>query len=323
MYDFERRLAASRGFAAFCGTDEAGRGPLAGPVYAAAVCLDGARIEGLNDSKKLSPKRREELYEEICARAKYAVAFAGVDEIERLNILGASQLAMNRAVSELISKVRSEAVLVDGNVARGFPIPAICVVGGDSKCASIAAASILAKVSRDRAMEKLELVYPGYGFAQHKGYPTKQHYEAIRKLGPTPIHRMSFLRKLFAEEKHTQNDDARFRGALGEDLALESLEHAGYTLVERNFRSYSGEIDLIVRNDAYIVFVEVKLRKDRRFADAAEYVDRRKTERIRKTAEFWLMKNPCPLQPRFDVVEVYQNSAAGSETEINHIIGAF
>lgn len=332
MYDYETQLAANRGFAAFCGTDEAGRGPLAGPVYAAAVCLDGARIEGLNDSKKLSAKKRDSLYEEICTKAKYAIAYSDVDEIERLNILGASQLAMQRAVSELVLKVRSEVVLVDGNIARGFPIPAICVVGGDSKCASIAAASILAKVSRDRVMEKLELTYPGYGFAQHKGYPTKQHYEALRKLGPSPIHRMSFLKNLFAESNLQSNKarmvgtierNSRERGSFGEDIALESLERAGYTLVERNFRSYSGEIDIIVRKDAYIVFVEVKLRKNRRFADAAEYVDHRKISRIRKTAEYWLMKNSCPLQPRFDVVEIYHNDSTDSEIEINHIIGAF
>lgn len=322
MYESEKRLAEARGFSIFCGTDEAGRGPLAGPVYAAAVYLGGVRIDGLNDSKKLSAKKRMLLCDEICTKAEYAVASADVGEIDRLNILEASQLAMRRAVSELIGKVRADTVLVDGNIARDFPIPAICVTGGDAKCASIAAASILAKVFRDRVMEELDLLYPGYGFAKHKGYPTRQHYEALRELGPSPVHRMSFLRKTFGRES-PRNDLARSRGARGEDIALRELESAGYTLVERNFRSYSGEIDLIMKDGPSIVFIEVKLRKNRQFAAAAENVDRRKIERIRKTAEYWLMKNPCSAQPRFDVVEVYAAGDPGSAAEINHIVGAF
>jgi ribonuclease HII len=290
-------------------------------VYAAAVCLGGARFEGLNDSKKLSAKKRDVLFDQICEKTSYAIASSSVEEIERLNILGASQLAMQRAVRELCGKAESGVVLVDGNIARGFHIPAICVVGGDAKCASIAAASILAKVSRDREMEKLDLLFPGYGFAKHKGYPTEEHYGAIRKLGPSPIHRMSFLKKLYGEPKSAQTN--RFRGGQGEELALRSLERAGYIPVERNFRSYSGEIDLIVKNDRFIVFVEVKLRKDRSFAEAAEFVDSRKIGRIKKTAEFWMMKNSVALQPRFDVIEVYTDSDDMTDAEINHIIGAF
>ena len=184
------------GVRSICGVDEAGRGPLAGPVCAAAVVLPrGAIIEGLNDSKKLSEKRREALFDEICDKAlEYSIAFASVEEIEELNILNATFLAMNRAISGL--GTAPELALIDGNQTRGIDIPCRSVVGGDGKCADIAAASILAKVSRDRVMREMDRLYPGYGFAVHKGYGTKQHYAAIRELGATPIHRMSFLRKM-------------------------------------------------------------------------------------------------------------------------------
>ena len=184
------------GVCSICGVDEAGRGPLAGPVCAAAVVLPrGAVIEGLNDSKKLSEKRREALFDEICDKAlEYSIAFASVEEIEELNILNATFLAMNRAISGL--DTAPELALIDGNQTRGIDFPCRSVVGGDGKCADIAAASILAKVSRDRVMREMDRLYPGYGFAVHKGYGTKQHYAAIRELGATPIHRMSFLRKM-------------------------------------------------------------------------------------------------------------------------------
>ena len=184
------------GVRSICGVDEAGRGPLAGPVCAAAVVLPRrAVIEGLNDSKKLSEKRREELFDEICEKAlEYNIAFASVEEIEELNILNATFLAMNRAISGL--DTTPELALIDGNQTRGIDFPCRSVVGGDGKCADIAAASILAKVSRDRVMREMDRLYPGYGFAVHKGYGTKQHYAAIRELGATPIHRMSFLRKM-------------------------------------------------------------------------------------------------------------------------------
>ncbi len=180
----------------FCGCDEAGRGPLAGPVYAAAVILPrGLLIDGLNDSKKLSPVKREQLYEQIRAQSlDYATAFASVEEIEERNILAASMLAMQRAIGGL--RRLPDGALVDGNIARGFPVPAFPVIGGDGKCPSIAAASILAKVERDRFCQELDRLYPQYGFALHKGYATKVHREAILRYGPCLAHRMSFLRKL-------------------------------------------------------------------------------------------------------------------------------
>lgn len=182
-----------------CGCDEAGRGPLAGPVFAAAVVLPkDLVIEGLNDSKKLNEKTRELLFEQIRKEAvTYAIAHAEVYEIEAINILNASMLAMRRAVEQL--RVKPDLALVDGNIARDFPIPAQPVIKGDGIIPSIAAASILAKVARDRFCLEMEKFYPGYGFAKNKGYATKEHKAAIIKLGPCPVHRKSFLRKTLGD----------------------------------------------------------------------------------------------------------------------------
>ena len=179
-----------------CGVDEAGRGPLAGPVCAAAVVLplDWEPV-GLNDSKKLTPARREALYDEITALAvAWSVAYGSLEEIEELNILRATFLAMNRAVAAL--SLKPDFALVDGNRDPGLGIPTRCEIKGDGRYACIAAASVLAKVSRDRLMEEADALYPEYGFSQHKGYGTKAHYEAIAKYGLSPIHRPSFLKKV-------------------------------------------------------------------------------------------------------------------------------
>ena len=195
LWSLENEIYDS-GLCPLCGVDEAGRGPLAGPVCAAAVILPrGETIEGLNDSKKLSEKKREALYDEIVRRALcYGIAFATVEEIERFNILEATFLAMNRAIEKLA--VVPALALIDGNRSKGITVPSRCVIGGDGKCADIAAASILAKVTRDRYMLEMDGKYPQYGFAKHKGYGTAAHYAAIRAYGPSPIHRMSFLRKM-------------------------------------------------------------------------------------------------------------------------------
>lgn len=184
------------GVETLCGVDEAGRGSLAGPVCAAAVILPrDIDIPGLDDSKKLSAKKREALYDVICCEAvSYSVAFATVEEIESLNILGATFLAMNRAISAL--SVTPELALIDGNRNSGIEMPSRCVVKGDSKCADIAAASILAKVTRDRYMLELDKQYPQYKFFRHKGYGTKLHYEMLREYGASEVHRKSFLRKM-------------------------------------------------------------------------------------------------------------------------------
>lgn len=179
-----------------CGVDEAGRGPLAGPVYAAAVILPfGVDISGLNDSKKLSAGKREDLYKVIIDKAvSYAVASADHKEVDELNILNATYLAMNRAIGAL--SVQPYISLIDGNRNSGIDFDNRCVIGGDGISASIAAASILAKVSRDRYMIKISEKYPEYAFEKHKGYGTKLHYKKLRENGPSEIHRVSFLKRL-------------------------------------------------------------------------------------------------------------------------------
>ena len=195
LWKLENEIA-EEGFSLLCGVDEAGRGPLAGPVCAAACILPrNLEIPGLNDSKKLSPQKREALYDVIIKSAvSYGIAFATVEEIESLNILNATFLAMNRALSQL--SPQPALALIDGNRNSGISIPSRCVVKGDSLCADIAAASVLAKVTRDRYMLTMAEQYPEYGFEKHKGYGTVQHYAALRQFGPSPIHRPSFLRKM-------------------------------------------------------------------------------------------------------------------------------
>ena len=189
-----------RGVTVICGVDEAGRGPLAGPVCAAAVILPkGLEIPGLNDSKKLTDKKRRELMPVIKEQAlAYGIAFATHEEIDQINILQATFLAMERAMQQL--NIRPELALIDGNRQKDFGINVETVVKGDSRSANIAAASVLAKVTRDDYMEAMALEYPGYGFEVHKGYGTKAHYEALRALGPCPIHRMTFLKKFYGTE---------------------------------------------------------------------------------------------------------------------------
>lgn len=188
-----------KGIVTICGVDEAGRGPLAGPVCAAAVILPRElEIPGLNDSKKLTDKRRRELAPIIKEQAlAYGIAFATHEEIDQINILQATFLAMERALEQL--KIRPELALIDGNRQKDFGINVETVVKGDSRSANIAAASVLAKVTRDDYMEAMALEYPGYGFEIHKGYGTKAHYEALRNLGASPIHRMSFLKKFYGQ----------------------------------------------------------------------------------------------------------------------------
>ena len=194
-YKLEKELL-EQGFTAVCGVDEAGRGPLCGPVVAAACILPvGFEMAELNDSKKLTEKKREKLFDIIRENAiAYCIAEASVEEIDRLNILEADLLAMRRAIDGL--SVKADFALIDGNIARDFQIPAKAVVHGDAISPSIAAASILAKVTRDRACIELDQAYPQYGIAKHKGYGTKAHMQALREHGPSPIHRKQFIRFL-------------------------------------------------------------------------------------------------------------------------------
>ena len=190
-----------RGFPMVCGVDEAGRGPLCGPVVAAAVILPtGLVIDGLNDSKKLTEKKREKLFDIICEEAlAYSIAEASVEEINATNILEATLLAMRRAILSL--PIPANAALIDGNVSRDFPLPAQAVIHGDAISPSIAAASILAKVTRDRQCAELHQAFPQYGILKHKGYGTKEHMEALRTYGPSPIHRTKFIRFLEDDSK--------------------------------------------------------------------------------------------------------------------------
>ena len=194
-YTLEEELA-EQGFRAVCGVDEAGRGPLCGPVVAAAVILpQGLYLEGLNDSKKLTEKKREALYDAICKNAlAYAIAEGSVEEINETNILEATLGAMRKAIATL--PIEADFALIDGNISRGFSIPAKAVVHGDAISPSIAAASILAKVTRDRMCIELDRQYPQYGIAKHKGYGTKDHMAALRTYGPAPIYRTNFIRFL-------------------------------------------------------------------------------------------------------------------------------
>lgn len=199
MWEIEDECRAE-GYAVICGVDEAGRGPLAGPVCAAAVILpEHHQIPGLNDSKKLTDKKRRELFPLIKEQAiAYGIGMASHQEIDEINILQATYLAMERALAQL--NVKPDMALIDGNRAKDFGLPVRTVVKGDSLSASIAAASILAKVTRDDLMVEMAGEYPGYGFEVHKGYGTKAHYEALRTQGPCAIHRMSFLKKFYGEK---------------------------------------------------------------------------------------------------------------------------
>ena len=196
MWEIEDSL----GLRLICGVDEAGRGPLAGPVCAAAVILpEHLQIPGLNDSKKLTDKKRRELFPVIQEQAiAYGIGLASESEIDEINILQATFLAMRRALGQLT--VRPEIALIDGNRETDFGLPVKTVVKGDSLSANIAAASILAKVTRDNLMMELAQQYPEYGFEIHKGYGTKAHYEALRTYGPCPIHRKTFLKKFYGEK---------------------------------------------------------------------------------------------------------------------------
>ena len=197
-YSIEKQYN-DEGFSVVCGVDEAGRGPLCGPVVAAACILpDGLYIEGLNDSKKLTEKKREKLFDVIKESAiAYCIAEASVEEINELNILEADLLAMRRAIDGL--SIKPDLALIDGNIARDFQIPAVPVIKGDATSMNIAAASILAKVTRDRMCIDLDRDYPEYGIAKHKGYGTKDHMNALRTYGPSPIHRKQFIRFLDKE----------------------------------------------------------------------------------------------------------------------------
>ena len=288
LFEFDKNYGVN----SLCGVDEAGRGPLAGPVVAAAVILKPDAetfLSEVNDSKKLSEKKREKLYDKIIENSlNYAIGIVDVDYIEKFNILQATFLAMKKAV-----------------------------IKGDSKSASIAAASIIAKVTRDRMMIEFHKKYPNYGFDRHKGYGTKEHYSNIIKYGVTPIHRMSFLKKIREKIPTVQS----INGQLGEKITYEWLKRNKYNVIAKNYKSEYGEIDLIAIKDDYICFVEVKLRSENCGYSPKESVNLAKQKKIIKTAISFLKKHPCKYQPRFDVSEIVKTNTG--DFKIDYIRNAF
>ena len=291
-----------------CGIDEAGRGPLAGPVAAAAVILpEGLVLPWLNDSKKVTPKRRLVLFNEIKEKAlAWSVVMIPPERIDEINILQATYEAMRLAVSRL--RVRPGVLVNDAVTIPGMDILQVPVIKGDAKCASIAAASILAKVTRDAYMEKMDEKYPEYGFAGHKGYGTKAHCEAIAKYGPCPIHRRSFLGNILGRQDSLSDmaePDRRALGAAKEEKAALYLERQGVHILERNFRDRNGEIDIIGEEGDTLIFVEVKYRNSSAFGGPAEAVTKEKQKKISGTALYYLHLHGISCrQVRFDVVAV-------------------
>ena len=298
--DAAARRAGARWLA---GIDEAGRGPLAGPVVAAAVVLPRRYLlPGLDDSKRVPERRRGELFDRLlCDCLAHGVGTASVEDIEAQGIVKAAFLAMRRAVGQV--QPPPDFLLVDGLVLPGAESDQLALPGGDRRSISIAAASILAKVSRDRLMVELDAAYPGYGFARHKGYGTPAHLQAIRERGPCPAHRLSFLTRRAGPPRPSSQ---RRRGCEGEDVAARHLEAAGWELLGGNFRARGGEVDLVARDGDCLVFVEVRTWGSEAFGPAVASVDRSKQRRLRSTAEAFLARNPkwADLDVRFDVVLV-------------------
>lgn len=302
---YERGLWEA-GYELVAGIDEVGRGPLAGPVVAAAVILPKeCKIEGVNDSKKLSAKKREELYDIILEKAvSYGIGIVSNERIDEINILQATYEAMREALSQL--KPRADYILADAVTIPMVSTPQKGIVKGDAKSMSIGAASIVAKVYRDRMMEAYEEVYPGYGFASNKGYGAAEHIEGIKKQGITPIHRKTFVKNFLPQDGETTTD----KGHRGEAIAAKQMEKMGYEILERNFHALKGEIDIIAKKDTYIVFTEVKYRKNEEMGSPAEAVNHWKQQHIIRAAKVYIAQN-CLMEQgydfRFDVAEVLNN----------------
>lgn len=294
------------GYELVAGIDEVGRGPLAGPVVAAAVILPKeCKIEGVNDSKKLSAKKREELYDIILEKAvSYGIGIVSNERIDEINILQATYEAMGEALSQLSPK--ADYILADAVTIPRISTPQRGIIKGDAKSMSIGAASIVAKVYRDRLMEAFDEVYPGYGFGANKGYGSAEHIEGIKKLGITPIHRKTFVKNFLPQEGDTTTD----KGNRGEALAAKQMEKMGYEILERNFRALKGEIDIIAKKDGYIVFTEVKYRKNEAMGSPAEAVNHWKQQNIIRAAKVYMAQNcleEMGYDFRFDVAEVLTN----------------
>lgn len=313
MREFENEAVCRAGGSGLvCGIDEAGRGPLAGPVAAAAVILpEDLLLPYLNDSKKVTEKRREVLFRQIKEKAlAWSVVMIPPERIDEINILQATYEAMRSAVGRL--GVRPGVLVNDAVTIPGVDILQVPVIKGDARCISIAAASILAKVTRDSYMKEMDEKYPLYGFAGHKGYGTKAHCEAILQYGPSPIHRRSFLGKILAcsgagdVQEQSPLTRAQQSGRRGEEEACSFLTERGVRIMERNFHDRNGEIDVIGMDKETLVFFEVRFRKGDRFGTPAESVTAEKQRRICSTALYYLHRSGWGSQipVRFDVISV-------------------
>jgi ribonuclease HII len=305
-----------------CGVDEAGRGPLAGPVAAGAVILPkDCEILYLNDSKKLSESRREELYLEIQEKAvAWAVGLSGPQRIDEINILQATYEAMRSAIGQL--SPAPDLLLNDAVRIPNLAIEQRPIIKGDAKSLSIAAASVMAKVTRDHIMYEYDKIYPEYGFAKNKGYGTADHIEALKKFGPTPIHRRSFIGHFVGEENKTKElPQGENKSALGrkmEEKAAFYLAEKGFQILEHNFKCDMGEIDLIAEERGSLVFAEVKYRASLGQGDPSEAVDINKQKRISKASDYYRLIHHIPenMPIRYDVI-------AMTDSEIRHIVNAF
>jgi ribonuclease HII len=296
-----------RGQNRVAGVDEAGRGPLAGPVVAAAVILPKEFCHHpLDDSKRMTSRARETAYEVITAEAEaWAVGAASPEEIDRHNILGAVHLAVARALEGL--EPPADFALVDGLPLTSCPVPHQALVKGDRRSRAIAAASVLAKVTRDRLMIELESRYPGYGFAEHKGYATAGHFEALDRLGPSPVHRRSFGRRAEQLELPVpeRSETPQAWGAEAEDLVAADYQARGYLVLARRWRGGGGELDLVCTRAGEIVLVEVKAARGQGAGDPIGWVQPAQRRRWRRSAAAWLAERPAgSAEVRFDLVGV-------------------
>ena len=292
------------------GIDEAGRGPLAGPVVSAAVILpQDIELPGVKDSKKISEKKREILYDDIQDRALcVGVGWADVAEIDEKNILQATYQSMRQAVGNL--RITPEILLVDGRKADIKHFQQESIINGDQKSLSIAAASIIAKVTRDRMMRQFDIVFPEYGFAKHKGYGTKQHIEAIQKSKATPIHRKSFNPVSHHLPNMAYLQRNRLLGKLGEQLAACKMIRIGHEMVEMNYNVPKvGELDIISKDSDMLVFTEVKTQTGGQgWGEPRWQITEKKRDRIMNAVQHYMDNNELDCDFRFDVAEVILGS---------------
>jgi len=313
----EERALQGQGYRAIAGLDEAGRGAWAGPLVAGAAILplDWPRLArdlaGLRDSKRLAPRRRASFYERIGQSASASsVGVVSSVLLDESGVVAATRLAMKRALDNLV--IPADYLLIDFFPLSYRDLPHKSITGGDDLCFSIAAASIVAKVMRDRMMVALDRVFPGYGFAQHKGYGTPQHRQALYRLGPCPIHRLSYAPMRFmiegkrrGKEENKMGDERRELGHLGEQMAAQHLEKEGYVICEMNYRCTAGEIDIVALDGECLAFVEVRTRRSKKFGSPEESITAAKKQKLIEVAQTYLQEHESlPLDWRIDMVSI-------------------